>query len=558
MIGLFRRRRPDPEPPAPQLIDLLSADPGAAMTLLFQEPSAGRLLIDRHGRLLRGSERLRRMLGPTVDLSPGTPVLLLFTEPDRDAVWAELGPLLRCQARPLPARTFPAHLAGGAPEPLLAAITASAVREEDDSTSGALLAVQDVSAQARLEAQLAHAQRLQAAGQLAGGVAHDFNNLLTAILGAANAIGAQETLGPEAREDLAQIRASAERGSALTRQLLAFGRRQTLQPRVLGVNTVLTAMGGLLRRLVGSRVRLDLVLDEADPHVRADPTALDQVLLNLAVNARDAMPEGGVLTLRSGHMTLYRPLVRGPETIPPGRYVMIEVQDTGVGIPPEAMGHIFEPFFTTRREQGGTGLGLATVHGIVRQSDGFLGVESMPGAGTRLRVYLPRWDGGEEVAIPAPPAAPATAPQPGAPPPVPAPPPAEPGTVLLVEDEQTVRTIAARALTRLGWSVLAAESAEAALELLETKAPVRLDAIVTDLVMPGLDGAALVRLVRLRLGAPSLPAILVSGYAEEELRREVATATGEGGTIFLPKPYDIADLAARLRAASMAEGATAT
>ena len=540
MIRLLRRKRPAAPP---RLIDTLAERGDAGLGLLFQEPSAGRLLVDRHGRLLRASDLLRRMLGPAVDLSPGTPVLLLFAEVDRDAVWAELGPVLRGQARGAPARPFPVHLAGGGPEPLLVALTASAVREADGSASGALLSVQDTSAQARLEAQLAHAQRLQAAGQLAGGIAHDFNNLLTAILGAADAIATQPALGDEAREDLAQIRASAERGSALTRQLLAFGRRQTLQPTVLAVNAVLTEIGALLRRLLGSRVRLHLALDEADLRVRADPTALDQVLVNLAVNARDAMPDGGDLTLRGGHITLYRPLVRGPETIPPGRYVMIEVRDTGIGIPPEALEHIFEPFFTTRREQGGTGLGLATVHGIVRQSDGFLGVESAPGQGTRLRVYLPRWDG-DEVAIPAPPA-PAAPEAAGTPPP--APPPAAPGTVLLVEDETSVRTIVARALTRLGWQVLAAENAEAALDRLAGRDPPRLAAIVTDLVMPGMDGAALVRAVRAQLRAPALPAILVSGYAAEELRREVATAIGDGGTLFLPKPYDVNDLAARLR-----------
>ena len=546
MIRLMRRRPRPAAPAPPRLIEALSGRPEPGLALLFQEPSAGRLVVDRHGRLLRASELLRRMLGPAIDLSPGTPVLLLFAEGDRDAVWAELGPVLHGQARGQPARTFPARLGGGAPEPLLVAVTASAVREVDGSASGALISVQDVSAQARLEAQLAHAQRLQAAGQLAGGVAHDFNNLLTAILGAADAIGAQETLGTEAREDLAQIRASAERGSALTRQLLAFGRRQTLQPRVLTVNTVLTDMAGLLRRVLGSRVRLELALEQSGLRVRADPMALDQVLLNLAVNARDAMPEGGALTLRSGHMTLHRPLLRGPETIPPGRYVMIEVQDTGTGIPPETLGHIFEPFFTTRREQGGTGLGLATVHGIVRQSDGFLGVESAPGKGTRLRVYLPRWDG-DEVAIPA----------------LPAPPPAQPvppaakvrpaaGTVLLVEDEPSVRAVAARALARYGWQVLTAESAEAALELLAGDAVPRLGAIVTDLVMPGLDGTALVRAVRERFGTPALPAILVSGYAADDLRREVAATIGEGHTMFLPKPYDVAVLAERLLAATAA------
>ena len=532
------RRRARPAAPPPQLIERLAGKPDPALALLFQEPSAGRLVVDRHGRMLRASDTLRRMVGAAIDLSPGTPLLLLFVEAERDAAWAELGPVLRGQARGGPARAFTAELAGAAPEPLIVAVTAAAVREADGSASGALLSLRDVSVQARLEAQLAHSQRLQAAGQLAGGVAHDFNNLLTAILGAADALASEPALGAEARDDLAQIRASAARGGALTRQLLAFGRRQTLQPQVLAVNDVLRGMAGLLRRLLGSRVRLELALDQPGLSVRADPMALDQVVLNLAVNARDAMPEGGVLTLHSGHMTLHRPLVRGPETIPPGRYVMIEVQDTGVGIPPDVLAHIFEPFFTTRREQGGTGLGLATVHGIVRQSDGFLGVESTPGTGTRLRVYLPRWDGGE-VAIPALPAAAAgrTA----------APPGAVCGTVLLVDDEPSVRRVAARALTRHGWQVLAAESAEAALALLETTPPPALAAIVTDLVMPGQDGTALVRAVRARLGLPTLPAILVSGYAAEALRREVTAALGEAGTLFLPKPYDIAELAARLR-----------
>jgi two-component system cell cycle sensor histidine kinase/response regulator CckA len=541
----LRRRGGRPPPAGARLLGRFGGRLDPAVALLFQEPSAGRLVVDRHGRILRSSDALRRMVGAALDLSPGTPLLLLFAEAERDAAWAELAPVLRDQARPLPVRAFSARLAGPGPEPLTVAVTAVPVREADGSASGALLSLRDVSAQARLEAQLAHSQRLQAAGQLAGGVAHDFNNLLTAILGAADAIAAQATLGAEAREDLAQIRASAERGSALTRQLLAFGRRQTLQPRVLAVNAVLTDIAALLRRLLGSRIRLELALEQPGLHVRADPMALDQVLLNLAVNARDAMPQGGVLTLHSGHMTLYRPLVRGPETIPPGRYVMIEVQDSGVGIPPEVLPHIFEPFFTTRREQGGTGLGLATVHGIVRQSDGFLAVESAPGKGTRLRVYLPRWDGGQG-AIPRRPAAAA--------PPSAARPAARPGAgggvVLLVDDEPAVCRVTARALARHGWQVLSADCAESALALLAATPPPPLAAVVTDLVMPGLDGTALVRAVRERLAAPALPAILVSGYAAEELRQEVAAALGEGTMAFLPKPYDIAELAARLRAAT--------
>lgn len=540
---LLPRRRSAPQPP-PRVIGQFGAKLDPALALLFQEPSAGRLVVDRHGGMVRANEVMRRMVGPAIDLSPGRSVLPLFAAEERDAVWTRLRPVLRGQARGAPARAFPARLATAGPEPLTVAITASPMREADGSASGALLCFADMSGQARLEMQLAHAQRLQTAGQLAGGMAHDFNNLLTAILGAVDTLAAQEGLGPDGREDLAQIRASAERGCALTRQLLAFSRRQTVQPRVLAVNDVLTNMAGLLRRLLGSRVRLELALEQSGLQVRADPTALDQVLLNLAVNARDAMPEGGTLTLRNGHLTLHRPLVRGPERIPPGRYVMIEVQDTGVGIPPEALAHIFEPFFTTRREQGGTGLGLATVHGIVRQSDGFLGVESAPGKGTRLRVYLPRWEG-EEVAIPA-----LLPPQTARAPAVSDTPASGAGTVLLVEDEPTVCRVAARALTRRGWQVLTAENTEAALALLDATPAPALSAVVTDLVMPGQDGTTLVRTVRERLGRPALPAILVSGYAAEALRREVAAVLDDGTTVFLPKPYQIAELAATLRTAT--------
>jgi two-component system cell cycle sensor histidine kinase/response regulator CckA len=548
VIGRWRRARSGPAPR--RLIDILAGPLEPALALLFQDPSAARLVVDRHGGIVRASEPLRRLLGPATDLSPGRPLALLFAEAEREQAWAEIAPLLRGQARLGPPRPLSVRLAAPAPEPVTVSIAAVPVREADGTASGALLCLRDISQQTRLEAQLLHSQRLQAAGQLAGGVAHDFNNLLTAVLGAADAIAARAGMDAETHDDLAQIRTSAERGAALVRQLLAFGRRQTLQPRVLAINEVLEEMRGLLRRLLGSNIRLDLVLEQPGQRVRADPTALDQVLLNLAVNARDAMPEGGVLTLRTGHMTLYRPLPRGPETIPAGRYVMIEVADTGVGIPPEVQARMFEPFFTTRREQGGSGLGLATVHGIVRQSAGFLAVESEVGKGTRLRLYLPRWEG-EEVAIPHPPVSTAPIPTPEPPPAAPAAPVR--GVVLLVEDEPVVRRIAERALGRAGWTVLAAECGEEALALLERAPPPPIAAIVTDLMMPGQDGTELVRAVRTRLADPTLPAILVSGYAAEEVRQSMV-AVLDAATLFLPKPYDAKALAARLAEVTAGRG----
>jgi two-component system cell cycle sensor histidine kinase/response regulator CckA len=420
-------------------------------------------------------------------------------------------------------------------------ISAVALREADDTVSGAILQLTDISAQKRLEAQLAQSQKLQAVGQLAGGIAHDFNNLLQAIMGAADEALARGVIEAETVEDLEQIRTSAGRGAALVRQLLAFGRQQTLQPRAVSINEAVENLTGLLRRLLGSTIRLELELEHPGRTVRVDPTQLDQVLVNLAVNARDAMGDGGQLTLRTGHITLYRALIRGEETIPPGRYVMVEVQDTGTGIPPEVLPRIFDQYLTTRRERGGSGLGLSTVHGIIRQSDGFLAVDSLLGKGTRIRIYLPRHDG-DAMAIPRLPAGDvaaeaAEAPRIAEPVAVAASPVGR--TVLLVDDEDGVRRLAARALTKDGWTVLSAESGEAALALLaEQGEGLKLSAVLSDVVMPGMDGPTLVRTIRQT--HPGLPAILASGYAEEAVRGDLAAED----ISFLPKPYTLKSMLA--------------
>ncbi len=505
MLRLMRRRQ--------RLIDRLGGKLDPLVQMLFQDPGAGVLVVDCDGGIVRANETLRRMVARRVDLSPGAPAVAIFREADRVALRLALTGVSvpsSLPARLETAETDPDHMVD---------VAVTVLREEDGSVSGAMLRLTDITAQKRLEAQLAHSQKLQAVGQLAGGIAHDFNNLLTAISGAAEAILERDGL---ADPDAQQILDSAGRGAGLVRQLLAFGRQQTLQPRALAVNEAITALSSLLDRLLGGQVRLVLDLETPGRMVRVDPTQLDQVLINLAVNARDAMADGGTLTLRSGHINLYRPLTLGEETIPPGRYVMIEVQDTGIGIPADVLPRIFDPFFTTRRERGGNGLGLSTVHGIVRQSDGFLAVESTPGQGSRFRIYLPRFDAEPETDV-SQTIVPRTAP------------PAEgPRVVLLVDDEDPVRRLAERALTRRGWSVLAADSADAALELAEGA---EISAVISDVVMPGMDGPALVR--ALRQVRPGLPAILVSGYAEAALRRELAGS----GVVFLAKPYALRELA---------------
>ncbi len=400
-----------------------------------------------------------------------------------------------------------------------------------------------------------HERRLQVVGQLAGGIAHDFNNLLTAILGAADAILGRAETSVDTVADVQQIRRGVDRGAALVRQLLAFSRQQTLQPRIVAVNAAIEDAARLLRRLLGEKIVLKLELEEPGRRVMVDPGQLDQVLLNLAVNARDAMAEGGTLTLASGHETLYRPRLTGTEIIPPGRYVTITVADSGVGIAEAVMSRIFEPFFTTKRApgmsglggighggagqggtgQGGTGLGLPSVLGIVRQSGGFLEVASEVGIGTRMVVYLPRYVAAEADIVPTQPPAPVAIGGAGR-------------VVLVVEDEASVRVVLARALVRAGWRVLAAETAEAALEMLQNPAELpdsQPSVVISDVVMPGMDGPALVRAVR-RI-CPGIPAVLVSGYAEPALRQDLVAAD----IIFLAKPYataELLELVARLAA----------
>jgi two-component system cell cycle sensor histidine kinase/response regulator CckA len=511
--------------------------------VLFEQGGAGLLVVDRAARIVAANTAIRELAGVAPATSPGMAAPDLFASDRRQHLEDELHAALAGRSRP----GFVSQLAGMAGDSAVSVTVLPLhparrlpLRLAPRPAAGALLRVVDITPQRKLQAQLAQAQKLQAVGSLAGGIAHDFNNLLTAVLGAAEAIAARPGLDHETVEDVAQITAGARRGEALVRQLLAFGRQQTLQPQVLDVNERVADLSGMLRRLLGSGIRLNLALEEPSRRVLADPTQLDQVLVNLAVNARDAMPQGGTLTLRSGHVTLYRPLLGGAEVIPPGRYVMIEVEDTGAGIPPKVLPRIFDPFFTTKRERGGNGLGLSTVHGIVRQSDGFLAVESEPGQGTRMRVYLPRYDG-EATVTPVP--SETRAPEPAL---------AVRGTVLLVDDEEPVLRLAQRALARQGWRVIAASGGDEALARLEILGPDEMpQAVVSDMVMPDMDGAALVRAVRKRLDAPHLPALLVSGYAEASLRTALIESDRVG---FLPKPYALKQLADRL-AQQVAAGA---
>ncbi|HWT12807.1 MAG TPA: response regulator, partial [Allosphingosinicella sp.] len=399
-------------------------------------------------------------------------------------------------------------------------------------SAAVLLSLKDNSEEARLRREIAQATKMQAVGQLAGGVAHDFNNILTAILGTCDLMLMRHAPGDSEYDDIQQIRSNSNRAANLTRQLLAFSRQQTLRPQVLQLPDIIAEVSHLLTRLLGERIKLQVKHGRGLGAVRADPGQLEQVIVNLAVNARDAMvakdPEGGgTLTLQTYAVSAEDVRRMGTDILPIGDYTALKVTDTGTGIPSHIIGKIFEPFFTTKEVGKGTGLGLSTVYGIVKQSGGFIFAESQLKKGTTFTIYLPvhRAQPGE---------APARAKGKDK--------PGElwgSGTILLVEDETMVRAVAERALTRHGYRVLSAENGEAALEILALEEKV--DLLISDVVMPTMDGPTTVRAAR-KLH-PSLPILFISGYAEEQLRKSIDIPN----VSFLAKPFSVQQLAETVR-----------
>jgi two-component system cell cycle sensor histidine kinase/response regulator CckA len=388
----------------------------------------------------------------------------------------------------------------------------------------------DVSERKNLERQFAQSQKMQAVGQLAGGIAHDFNNLLTAMIGFCDLLLLRCRPGDPSFADVMQIQQNASRAANLVRQLLAFSRQQALQPRVLDLTDILVELSHLLRRLIGENIDLELVHGRDLGLARVDQGQFEQVVINLAVNARDAMPSGGRLTIRTRGAVHAEPYRHGHETVPAGEYVVVEVADTGTGIPAAHLERIFEPFFTTKEGGSGTGLGLSTVYGIVRQTGGFILVDSEPGAGSVFRIYLPRCRSSDLNPAPRDAAEPVTIRDlTGS------------GRILLVEDDDPVRIFAARALRNKGYAVVEAKSGEAALAEIG-KAGDEFDLLISDVVMPQFDGPRLVREVRELV--PSLPVIFISGYAEDAFRRRLDS---ERDIHFLAKPFTLKQLAAKVK-----------
>ena len=389
-----------------------------------------------------------------------------------------------------------------------------------------LVLARDVTAQRHLEDQLRQSQKMEAVGQLAGGIAHDFNNLLTAILGSTQLLLQVTPPGDVRREDVEEIRNAGLRAAELTRQLLAFSRRQVLAPKVLELNAVVANMDKMLRRLIGEDVELATALHAEAGAVNADPGQLEQVLLNLVVNARDAMPGGGRVLIETTRVLLRDELVERRHRLPPGDYACLAVTDSGAGMDESTQAHLFEPFFTTKEVGKGTGLGLATVYGIVKQSGGYIWVYSEPGRGTMVKVYLPRVPGAAEPPLPAPE------------------PPALRGgheTVLLVEDAAPVRTLARRSLEACGYTVLDAADGPSAIELSARHAGA-IAVLVTDVVMPGMSGRELAE--RLAPTRPEMKVLYTSGYTDDAMVRQGVL---NAGVAFLQKPFVPDSLARKVR-----------
>jgi len=384
----------------------------------------------------------------------------------------------------------------------------------------------DITRRKSIEGQLLQAQKMEAVGQLAGGIAHDFNNLLTAIFGSSDLLLEDLSVDDRRRTDVEDIKKAAQRAAGLTHQLLAFSRKQLLAPQVLDLNALITDVEKMLRRLVREDVEFRTVLAPDLGAVRADPGQLEQVIVNLAVNAGDAMPQGGNLTVETANVDLDEAYAQAHVPLVPGRYAMLAVSDTGVGMDAQVKSHIFEPFFTTKEKGKGTGLGLATVYGIVKQSDGYIWVYSEPGQGTTFKVYLPRVEAAAEPPAPKP-VAPASL--------------RGSETVLVAEDEEAVRNLIRRVLVAHGYAVLAAGDGQEALRLANTHdGPIHL--LLTDVVMPNMNGRQLAE--RVVSARRKTKVLYLSGYTDDAIVRHGVL---EPGIAFLQKPFTPQGLARKLR-----------
>lgn len=484
----------------------------------FHEAPLGIAQVDNHGVLSDCNTALAMMLNMSAESVEGRNFETLIAEKDRAKITAAMAAIEEGRNLDAPLEVT----LKGTDRDVVVQMHARKFRGRN-----MVLHFINLTEQKALEAQFTQSQKMQAVGQLAGGVAHDFNNLLTAMIGFCDLLMLRHKPGDPSFNDIMQIKQNANRAANLVRQLLAFSRQQTMQPKVIDVTETLTELSHLMRRLIGVMIEFDIVHDADTGLVKVDEGQLEQVLINLVVNARDAMSGQGKLTIKTQHVITDMPQQRGADTMPAGQWVMVSVSDTGCGIPRENLSRIFEPFFTTKPVGSGTGLGLSTVYGIVRQTGGYVHVDSVMGQGTTFSIYLPRQDRSAVAAAAKEKIEEKNADLTGT------------ATILLVEDEDAVRAFSSRALTNKGYRVLDANGGDAAMELIKAHGA-ELDLVVTDVIMPEMDGPTLV--TKIREIRPDLPVIFVSGYTEDKFKDQFGDKT-----YFLPKPFSLQQLATKVK-----------
>jgi two-component system, cell cycle sensor histidine kinase and response regulator CckA len=491
--------------------------------------------VDRGGAVVRANARFAKLaqsLGP--DGAAGKSIFRAVSARDRHLLIAAINQAAEGQGDIPPVEV----MLDGAME-RWGQFFVTAVEEDERETEAAIVYMLETTERRALENQINQSQKMDMVGQLAGGIAHDFNNVLSAIMMANDfLLNAHKPTDPSF-QDIMQIKQNATRAATLVRQLLAFSRRQTLRPQVLDLGDALSDLTMLLRRLIGEKVKLDLVHGRDLWPVKVDVSQFEQVIVNLAVNARDAMPEGGKLTVRTANVTLEQAAQFAYKGMPPADYVRIDISDTGTGIAPDIVDKIFEPFFSTKEVGKGTGLGLSTVYGIVKQTGGFIYVDSETDRGSSFHIFLPRHHPEQEDHVDAV-AANGAAREPSA--------EAKPradltgqGTILLVEDEEGLRSLNARGLRSRGYSVIEASNGIEAMEALEHENGA-VDLVVSDVVMPEMDGPTLLKTMRGR--NPNLKIIFVSGYAEDAFEKSLPE---NQQFAFLPKPFTLTQLVAAVK-----------
>lgn len=507
---------------------LSPADTGVAS--FFQAAPFGIATVTRDGRISSGNAAFARMiLDGTSGI--GAPALEVLSRSASGAAKSEISKALE-GAMAGKAQPTPIEILVGEHQQYARRVYMSPIQTGSDGGETAILYVLDATEQKSLEAKFAQSSKMEAVGKLAGGIAHDFNNVLTAIIGFSDLLLQTHRPTDPAYKDIKNIQSSATRAAGLVAQLLAFSRRQTLQSEPLQLGEVVSDWASIMKRPIGEHIDLKVLTGRDLWFVKTDKTQFEQVIMNLVFNAKDAMPKGGEITIRTRNVT-ERDIQKQPQlVIPVGEYVLTEVEDTGCGMTEEVLAKVFEPFFTTKEVGKGTGLGLATCYGIVKQSGGFIFPESTPGRGTIFRVYLPRYiptadesDAHDGKASKKDRQRDLTG----------------TGRVLLVEDEDVVRSFAARALKRQGYEVLEADSGVAALEVM-AECDGNVDIVVSDVVMPEMDGPTLLK--ELRHQNPDLKIIFVSGYPNEAFENSLDSGQQFA---FLPKPFSLPQLAAKVK-----------